>query len=277
MKNYKELEIILASFECDKHCPYCTAKTTKWPLVDMNLDIFADKVKRLKNEGYTFHYVTIGGNGEPSLNPYNVLKGIVGLFDDYDIQIKRLLTSGNVFREEFNYLRNMFIERDWSFEVTAAYSNIEKDMKTLGYNHKYYLSNRFKEAKIMLNYVILKDNFNNMINEIDYWVKTYPNIHTISCKLLNVNTRENGTNNPFSKWIIENGFPKNDREMIKEKLDKTYDFLGYEFDSLNWKHPLGTNIHFSWKKGKYGMHDLVWYGDKFVDYSLNEVNVFEGE
>lgn len=29
MKDYKELEIILSDFACDKHCPYCTAKITK--------------------------------------------------------------------------------------------------------------------------------------------------------------------------------------------------------------------------------------------------------
>lgn len=40
---YKEFELILSSFKCNKNCPYCTAKITKWPAVD-------DKVGELKNK-----------------------------------------------------------------------------------------------------------------------------------------------------------------------------------------------------------------------------------
>lgn len=32
-KKFKELEIILSDFSCDKNCPYCTAKITKWEVV----------------------------------------------------------------------------------------------------------------------------------------------------------------------------------------------------------------------------------------------------
>ena len=32
-------------------------------------------------------------------------------------------------------------------------------------------------------------------------------------------------------------------------------------------------VYFSWKKGKYGLHDLVWYGNKFVNYQLEEVSL----
>ena len=31
---YKEFELIGSSFKCDKNCPYCTAKITRWPVVE---------------------------------------------------------------------------------------------------------------------------------------------------------------------------------------------------------------------------------------------------
>lgn len=275
MKQYKELEIILSPFECDKRCPYCTAKTTKWPLVDMDIEALRHNILRLEREHFTFQYLTIGGNGEPSLNPLSTLKSIVNMFDGYDIPIKRLLTSGNVFRDRYKEVYNIFLEHGWRFEVTAAYTDIDKDMKVLGYDHKYYLSDRFKQSNVMLNYVILKDNISYMIDEINYWATHYQNISTISCKLLNVNTKGDGIDNQFSQWVIHNGFPKEDRMIIKDKLDKTYKFIGNRFDYLTWQHPSGKEIHFSWKNGQYGLHDLVWYGNKFVDYELNEINVFK--
>lgn len=275
MKKYKELEIILPSFDCDKHCPYCTAKTTKWPEKKMSVEKLKEYIDRMR-DSFSFVYLTLGGNGEPTLYPLDTLEKIVKIFDDYDIPIKRVLTSGNIFRDESKAKHEMFMKHGWKFEVTAAYTNIENDMKVLGYDHKYYFSERFKKSPIMLNYVMLKNNFDMIIDEINYWANHFKNIETISCKLLNVNTRENGENNPISKWIIENAIPKTDREKIKNLLDKNFDFINHEFDALNYKHPSGTNIHFSWKNGTYGMHDLVWYCDEFVDYHLNHIDPFGG-
>ena len=39
--NYKELEIILSDFSCDKHCPYCTAKITQWPKVKDDIHLLS--------------------------------------------------------------------------------------------------------------------------------------------------------------------------------------------------------------------------------------------
>lgn len=64
-KDFKKLEIILSDFACDKHCPYCTAKITKWDSQEDNIDLLGANVGQMKELGYTFHYVTIGGNGEP--------------------------------------------------------------------------------------------------------------------------------------------------------------------------------------------------------------------
>ena len=99
-KEFKELEIILSDFKCDKNCPYCTAKITKWDKVDDDIYSLYMYVEQLKKNKVKFKYVTIGGNGEPTLHSYDKLKEIVELFDDYDIPVKRVLTSGNIFRKE---------------------------------------------------------------------------------------------------------------------------------------------------------------------------------
>ena len=274
MKRYKELEIILPSFACDKHCPYCTAKTTQWPMGEMMIYKLKNYIDKMNND-FSFKYLTLGGNGEPTLYPLELLKSIVEIFDNYDITTKRVLTSGNIFRDVSKEKQEMFLNHGWKFEVTAAYTDIDKDMSVLGYDHKYYLSETFKKSPVLLNYVLLKDNFSTMVDEIDYWFSHFNNIDVISCKLLNINTRENGENNPISKWIINNAISKNDREKVKEVLDRNFEFIDDEFDALNYKHSSGKSIHFSWKNGKYGMHDLVWYCDKFVDYHLNSVNPWE--
>lgn len=274
MKMFKELEIILPSFACDKHCPYCTAKTTKWPEGEMSIENLRRNIDKMKNN-FSFIYLTLGGNGEPTLYPLEILEGIVGIFDDFQIPIKRVLTSGNIFRNESKEKHKIFLKHGWKFEVTATYTNIDKDMNLLGYNHKYYLGERFKNSPIFLNYVLLKDNISNMVNEINSWFSNYQNIERISCKLLNINTRENGEDNRISRWILENAIPKSDREYVKSILDENFKFISHEFDSLNYKHSSGKDIHFSWKNGKYGLYDLVWYCDRFVDYHLNSVNLWE--
>lgn len=48
---YKEFELILSSFKCNKNCPYCTAKITKWPVVDDKLELLAEKLYFLKSKG----------------------------------------------------------------------------------------------------------------------------------------------------------------------------------------------------------------------------------
>lgn len=47
-KRLKELEIILSDFKCNKNCPYCTAKSTVWPLVD-DIDALKLASNELKN------------------------------------------------------------------------------------------------------------------------------------------------------------------------------------------------------------------------------------
>ena len=74
---YKEFELILSSFNCDKNCPYCTAKITKWPVVDDKLDVLEEKLKYLRDKDISFRYFIFCGNGEPSLANFDNFKKVV--------------------------------------------------------------------------------------------------------------------------------------------------------------------------------------------------------
>lgn len=273
MKNYKELEIILSDFSCDKNCPYCTAKITKWDQVSDDIHMLYLNVGQLKELGYTFRYVTIGGNGEPTKHSYNKLKEIVEMFDDYDIPIKRVLTSGNIFRNEEIDKYNLFVQHGWMFEVTTTSFNNELDRKILGYNHNYFENERFKNSRIRLNYVLLNSNFNTFIDEIKQFINKYSNIETIALKLLNVNTKTNLIDNSFSKWIIENAVPKTNRDLIADILNNHFSYNGEAFDTHSWNIDENHEVYFSWKKSKYGLYDLVYYGDRFVNYQLEDIKL----
>ena len=45
---YKEFELIGSSYKCDKNCPYCTAKITKWPIVEDKFETLEEKLNYLK-------------------------------------------------------------------------------------------------------------------------------------------------------------------------------------------------------------------------------------
>lgn len=272
-KKFKELEIILSDFSCDKNCPYCTAKITKWEVVQDDIHMLSLYVGQLKELGYQFHYVTLGGNGEPTKHSIKKLREIVELFDDYDIPVKRVLTSGNVFREEEREKYDLFTSYGWIFEVTTTSIDNDLDRKVLGYDHNYFQSDAFSKARIRLNYVLLKSNFSSMIDEVREFFKRYPNIETLAIKLLNVNTKTGLVDNPRSSWIVENAIAKEQREEVKKLLDQNFTYLGEAYDTFSWKTEDGHEVYFSWKKMNYGFSDLVYYGNRFVNYQLEEVRL----
>lgn len=271
MRDYKELEIILSSFACDKNCPYCTAKITKWGYVDDDTHLLGLNVAEMKELGYTFHYVTIGGNGEPTLHSYEKLKEIVEMFDDFNIPVKRVLTSGNVFRPESREKLELFKQHGWVFECTTTSFNGELDRETQGYDFDYFNTDAFAGARVRLNYVMLERNKDIFIDEIEKFHVLYPNIETFAIKLLNVNTLTGKVDNPLSKWIVDNAVPKSRRQHIKNRLDAEFGESKEAYDTFSWDMD-GKEVYFSWKKMEYGFADLVWYGNRFVNYQLEDVH-----
>lgn len=273
---YKEFELICSSFKCDKNCPYCTAKITKWPSVEDKFELLEEKLKYLKDNNINFRYFIFCGNGEPSLINFKDFKTVVdatrkvNIFDE-----KRFQSSGNIFYEDekLNLIKDDFI-----IEITRVSLDSKKDMEVLGYKRDYINTDNFKKANIRLNYVLLKNKkFEDYLKEIKEYIKKYPNIKTVSLKTLNLNTRNNEINNPYSKWIIENALTKNDTNDIINYMSNNTKFVVSDekfFDRYEWIFE-GVPITFYAKKLDYGYSNIVYYGGELVDYHLEQIKLKE--
>ena len=149
-------------------------------------------------------------------------------------------------------------------------------MKVLGYKRDYINSENFKKAKVRLNYVLLKNKkFEDCLDEIQKYIKKYPNIETVSLKTLNLNTRDDKIDNPYSKWIMENALTKKDTDKIIEFMSNNTKFVVSDekfFDRFEWNYE-GVPITFYAKKLDYGFSNIVYYGGELVDYHLNKIQL----
>ena len=271
---YKEFELIGSSFKCDKNCPYCTAKITKWPILEDKLELLEERLQYLKDHNISFRYFIFSGNGEPSLHCFKDFKTVVeatrkvNIFDE-----KRLQSSGNIFYEDEKL---DLIKNDFIVEITRVALDSKKDMEILGYKRDYINSDNFKKANIRLNYVLLKNKkFEDYLEEIKQYIDKYPNIKTVSLKTLNLNTRNNEINNPYSKWIIENALTKKDTDEIINFMSNNTQFVVSDekfFDRYEWIYE-GVPITFYAKKLDYGYSNIVYYGGELVDYHLNKIKL----
>ncbi|MBQ9090523.1 MAG: 4Fe-4S cluster-binding domain-containing protein [Alphaproteobacteria bacterium] len=271
---YKEFELILSSFKCNKNCPYCTAKITKWPIVDDKIHKLKTQLEYLKKQGISFRYFIFCGNGEPSLHSYETIKTVVdtvkksGLFDELRFQ-----SSGNIFFEKDKL---DLIKKDFIVEITRIDFDSKKDMEILGYDKDYINSHLFKEVNVRLNYVMLKNKtFEEYLTEIKKYLDTYPNIKTVSLKTLNLNTHNNNFDNPYSQWILQNALTKKDTDRVIQQMSENADFSVKDekfFDRYEWIYA-SKPITFYTKKLDYGYSNIVYYGGELVDYHLNEIQL----
>lgn len=276
--HYKELEIILSSFNCNKACPYCTAKITKWATMEDDLDALRHTWSQMVKQGYTYDFITIGGNGEPTLHDFDKLKKLVSIFDNSPSSTcKRVLTSGIVFEPEMKRVFDLFNEAGYAFEITMTSSNQAADRTVLGYSNDYLSSESFRAAKhVRLNYVLLQNNRETFCDEVRVFLDTYPNIETVGLKLLNVNTGTGAPTDSHSKWIMDFGVPKSESHLILEQLCDSFGDSTDTWDTYSWEYN-GHRVYFSSKRDSYGKHDVVWYGDHLVDYTLSTVKMASRE
>jgi len=257
---YKDFIIILSSYKCNKDCPYCIAKIEKLPEVNEDLIKFKIQIDKLIQNKAKFKYFVLSGNGEPSYYTYEFLKEIIsivtnsGIFEDYRIQ-----TSGNLFHND--KLFDLF--QDWLIEITRESQSYEVDSSVLHYKNDYILTQNFYNARIRLNYVLLRNLSSNINRDIKKYLIQYRNIETIALKILDTQETQD---DKYTKWISENGLTYNDVDTTRFVLDTSFDYLGYEFNNHIWNHNGKQISMFSnknYNKDK-TIHNLVWYGDKLI-------------
>lgn len=186
---------------------------------------------------------------------------------------KRLQSSGNIFYEDdkFNLLKDDFL-----IEITRCYFDSKKDMEVLDYKRDYINTENFKKANIRLNYVMLKNKkFDEYLAEIKMFIDKYPNIKTVSLKTLNLNTLNGNIDNPYSKWILDNGLTKRDSDNIINFMTNNAVFKCKDekfFDRYEWIYK-GIPITFYVKKLNYGYSNIVYYGGELIDYHLKPIKL----
>lgn len=273
---YKEFELILSSFNCNKNCPYCTAKITKWSAVEDNLNLLSFRLAYLKSKDISFRYFILCGNGEPSLVGLEKLKQIRSALDEVNIfEEKRFQSSGNIFAPDFSLKFELF-KNDFIFEITRVSLDADEDRRILGYKRDYLEDENFKRANIRLNYVLMKNkSMEAALEEIKEYIDRFPNIKTVSLKTLNLNTKDDKIDNPYSKWIIENAYTKIDADYVIKSMSSKADMLRRDdefFDRIEWNYH-NVPVTFYVKKLSYGISNIVFYGGKLVNYSLEDINV----
>ena len=173
--------------------------------------------------------------------------------------------------DKFNMIKNDFI-----IEITKVSLDSADDMQVLGYTRDYINTDNFRRANIRLNYVLLKNkDLNKVLKEIREYIDRYPNIKTVSLKTLNLNTKDDSIDNPYSQWIIKNGMTKADTDEIIKFISNRAEFKCSDekfFDRYEWVYS-GVPITFYAKKLDYGISNIVFYGGKLVDYHLNKINI----
>jgi thymidylate kinase len=268
---YKSFTIIGQSFKCDKDCPYCTAKITKWPLADDRWNRLPSLLERADQNGVRFNYATLSGNGEPAMNDFTDLRFIRRCLATYEHLFTgyRLQTGGYAFfRPEI-----MELFAGWSFEVTRVSFDSQRDMKMLRYDKDYLQTEAFWKTPIVLNIVLLKGL--DIVAEINRYA-AYENVKAINLIILNANTLDNGFDNRYSKWILEHGTREVDAPAIVTEVSKHFSLTkSYDdrFDSYEWQHAAGIPILMYARQAPYGLRNLVFHQGRFIDYHLNEVKI----
>jgi len=257
---YKDMIMILSSYDCDKNCPYCIAKMEKLPNTKEDLIAFEKQINKFISNGDKFKYFVLSGNGETSKTPLPILKEIKniveasGIFEDLRIQ-----TSGNLFymNEAFSLFNN------WLIEITRTSVYFAKEHKILGYKKDYTSTENFNNARLRLNHVLLKDNISFLVDDIKSYFNKYKNIDIMALKILDTQPKyKNKQNN----WIELNGISYNELDYLKSILDKNFSYIGYEFNNNIWSYEgniisLFSNSNYNTDKTP---HNLVWYGNKLI-------------
>lgn len=273
---FKDFELILPSFKCDKNCPYCSAKITKWYDTHLDVQAFKSKLQLLKDNGVTFKYFILSGNGEPSLIADNEWQQIWDIVSEYRKMFDqlRVQTSGHLFYEAEKLA---YLPKETLIEITRVHKCSTKDMEELGYKEDYVQTEAFKSYPyIRLNYVTLKGkSAREMRDEIQDYATSFPNIKTISIKTLNLNTYTGEVDNPYSKWILANAFSRNESSYLVSQFEILLGESVIEYkDRRVWALENGMEITLYEAKGKkYGDTHIVFYGDKLVDFNLEEYEV----
>lgn len=271
MRPHKSFTLIAQEFKCDKNCPYCTAKTTLWPLAKSNQwDKLESRIQAFRQHGVTFEYATLSGNGEPSLLPMADLKYIFqALHANRDIfPFVRCQTSGNGF---YNQEYQDLLGPEDVYEITRVSFDPDVDMRTLRYARDYTKTESFRKSPLVLNIVLMKGV--DPIKEMERYSAAWPNLREINLVVLNLNTLTGDAGNKYSQWILRESVREDGVPDVVRRMSETYrliqDYDDYQ-DTMVWRGPNGVDVNIYFRKAKYGAANVVFYQGRLIDYHMRD-------
>jgi hypothetical protein len=273
--SHKQLTIIFSSFKCDKNCPFCTAKITKWPVRPDCLELLDKKLLWLQRSNFRFKYLIISGNGEPSFYSLSDLALLIRAIEKYRnmFQQLRIQTSGNLFRQPDKW---ELFAHGYVYEVSRVAVNNALDMTTLHYDYDYTSASCFPHSPLWLNYITAKNITSKQIkNDFDYYIDRF-SIKLINAKLMNLNTLDGSTNNRYSQWIRENSLTEFDADFLIKLLDENFD-RSAEYDpvsdEMSWIYRGKRIVLFTKRKhsNRYGTNSICFYGGELIDYKMQKI------
>lgn len=270
-KVFKTFMIIDENYKCPANCPFCTAKITKWEKTNHDWNCLGKQLEFLNSMNMKFENLTVSGNGEPCMLDIDILTNIKNQFLKHQnmFEYGRIQTCG----ELFNLNDKWELFKDFCFEITRCDIDPIKNAEILGYKPYDDLIN-FKNSKIMFNLALLKENNHKTVEDIKHLIDNYPNVISVTAKILNVNTLDDGKDSLQSKWIIEHGVPKDQTNDVVELLNNNFEqSKGYDgfTDRYEWLYK-GIPIILYARRADYGTANIVYYEGKLMDYHFNTLN-----
>lgn len=261
-KRLRNFVLIMPSYQCNKECPYCIAKAERLPTKTFDLNAFRREVEDLREEGYTFEYFVLSGNGEPSFYSFYELQSIVQIVEEVGIfNEKRIQTSGAIFYEDEKF--RLF--KDWVFEVTRVSVNRQIDMQTCKYTGDYTVLHNYANVKKRINIVMCNYTLSNLIYTIQASAEV-PNVKYLALKILDrVESVEGTEAEEINKWIEVNGVTYSEipeiRKVVSERLGEG-EVVG---NTHKWQVEgveLSMSINAEYLQGD--VYSLYWYGDNYL-------------
>ncbi len=273
--------VILDRRGCPKACPYCTAEITDWPKGDDRLERLPPMLDELHEAGTRFEWLTISGNGEPSLYPVGVLRQLRESLDAHPELFvdRRFQSSGELF-----FRPDAFeIFHDYVMELTRVHVDPDEDMRILRYRRDHTKTETYAGAQIGLNHVLLRSTFGTLLDDLErYRDEIGGRLQSLTLKILNVDTRADErtrtgrVQSEQSRWIQEHALLGEDADRVIERVStrfavkKEYDPV---LDRVVWDLGNEVPLILVTKRERYGRLHVVFHEGRLIDYALREIPI----
>lgn len=245
---------ILSSYSCNKKCPFCIARMSNLSETNENID----KLEEILNKNkYKYEYFILSGNGEPSLYDFSDLKNISEILKKFNNKFleKRIQTSGNLFFET----KKLELFENWIIEITRISKDSVIDMNYLNYSKDYLNAENFLNKRIRLNQILLKDNYDEIVDTIKYYFKKYNNIEQIALKIL-----DNKNNDSIqSNWIKQYGLTYDILPELIELMNSNFIFTNKTENNFFWDYE-GKKISLFYKNKNFKDNNHIFYENGLI-------------